>query len=103
MSEPFDSRNDPLPVLEAEVERLRAQVEAGKQSYEQLAEEYKLNVQEAQTARLALDVADKEVAALRAKLKWFEDREPLVRALCGQDAPAVAEYELLNPKPGAAT
>lgn len=79
-------------------------------------ETFKLR-EEAQTARLALDVAMKEIETLNtageiggaenqrlhAKLKWFEEREPLVRALCGQDAPAIAEFEFLNPKPGAAT
>lgn len=69
----------------------RARVEAGVFSKD--AQDWK---ERAETSRLALDVA------LKA-LRWFEEREPLIRGALGQDAPAVAEYELLNPKPGAAT
>jgi len=67
--------------------------------------------EEAQTARLALDVADKEVAALRAKLKWFEEREPLVSASLERVVTddwyypkheALEEWTRKNPPPGAA-
>lgn len=115
-----------------------------------LADELMRSEKEAQTARLALDVAMKEVAELRsllcqhgdgtqpksdeqdianlkrwkwrvdqleAKLKWFEEREPLFRPVVEalrdviesefsstiREHEALAAWERDNPKPGAAT
>lgn len=83
-----------------EIDRLRADNARLNKENDDWHEASKKLREEAATARLALDVATKEIEALRAKLKWFGDREPLIRGALGQDAPAVAEYELLNPKPG---
>lgn len=108
----------------AEIERLRAELETERQRltacgvaalgyFEDSLPEYKsaspkLDAENAELRKqndqlhdvaAMLEIARAESQKLKARLAWFEKREPLVRALCGQDAPAIAEYELLNPKP----
>lgn len=124
--------NSDIKVLAAEVERLRAEnarlnnraTWITKEESDRFAETCGLRDeiarlrQEAQTARLALDVADKEVAALRAKARWSEERWPTwdeaCRILMTEHGPETAVYqaarvlldrvvELENQPPGAAT
>lgn len=68
-----------------------------------LADELVRSEKEAATARLALDVATKEIEALRAKLKWFEERDERIERNHSWSVDGRALYEKHNPKPGAAT
>jgi hypothetical protein len=114
-----DERNS-IASLQAEIERLRAALTQSVDSVKRLlAENAALRTEaESGAAVQAFNAIAKlcgceqweypgqlvrDVERLRAALDWFRRRESLIRGALGQDAPAVAEYELLNPKPGAGT